>query len=118
MELEQSEEKGARRPRTLKEEIALQREKLRKLEERQREQDRKDRERNIKAVHDLLRTERLDLVASAAWRAALPEIRRALEAQGSVSEAAAETEAPIANTDYSASNGNWTPNPQDFGPGM
>ena len=70
--------KGGRKARTLEEEIAAQRDKLRKLEERQREQQRKERERNTKAVLELIRTEKLDTVPAEQWKAAMPTIKAAL----------------------------------------
>lgn len=75
----QAQEKTARKARTLEQEITLQRDRLRRLEERQREQQRKDREKNQKAVLELIRAERLDAVAATQWRSALPAIRAALQ---------------------------------------
>lgn len=69
---------AGRKARTLDEEIAIQREKLRKLEERQREQQRKERERNTKAVLELIRAEKLDAVPADQWKAAMPAIKKAL----------------------------------------
>jgi nucleosome binding factor SPN SPT16 subunit len=70
--------KKARAPRTLDEEIAAQREKLRKLELKQREQLRKERERNQKSVLELIKTERLDSVPSEVWREAMPKLKALL----------------------------------------
>lgn len=71
--------KSVRKPRSLEEEITVQREKLKKLEERQRENQRKDRERNTKAVLELIRAEKLDLVSAENWKSALPTIKEALQ---------------------------------------
>lgn len=71
--------KSVRKPRSLEEEITVQREKLKKLEERQRENQRKDRERNTKAVLELIRAEKLDLVTAENWKSALPTIKEALQ---------------------------------------
>ena len=70
--------KSVRNTKTLDEEIAVQREKLRKLEERHRDQKRKERERNQKAVMELIKTERLDLIPSNIWREAMPKIKSIL----------------------------------------
>lgn len=71
--------KSVRKPRSLEEEITVQRDKLKKLEERQRENQRKDRERNTKAVLELIRVEKLDLVSAENWKSALPTIKEALQ---------------------------------------
>ena len=70
--------KSGRKARTLEEEIAAQREKLKKLEDRQREQQRKERERNQKAVLELIKAEKLDAVSAEQWRSAMPAIKSAL----------------------------------------
>lgn len=69
---------AGRKVRSLDEEIVAQREKLRKLEERQKEQQRKERERNVKAVLELIRAEKLDAVSADQWKAAMPAIKTAL----------------------------------------
>lgn len=74
-------ENSARKVRTLEQEIALQRDKLKRLEDRQREQQRKDREKNQKAVLELIRAEKLDTVSATQWRNAMPAIRAALQLQ-------------------------------------
>jgi Spy/CpxP family protein refolding chaperone len=71
--------KSVRKPRSLEEEITVQRDKLKKLEERQRENQRKDRERNTKSVLELIRAEKLDLVSAENWKSALPTIKEALQ---------------------------------------
>ena len=64
--------------RTIEEEIEFAEEKLRKLKDQKRLNDIKQRERNIRAVLDLLKTERLDVVSSDQWQKVLPEIRTLL----------------------------------------
>lgn len=78
MNSETTNPKSGRKAKTLDEEIAAQRDKLRRLEERQREQQRKEREKNQKAVMELIKTERLDAVPSDLWREAMPKIKALL----------------------------------------
>ena len=78
MSSETTNPKPSRKAKTLGEEIAAQREKLRKLGKQQREQQRKERERNQKAVMELIKTERLDTIPSNLWREAMPKIRALL----------------------------------------
>lgn len=78
MSRETTNPKSGRKAKTLDEEIAAQRDKLRKLEERQREQQRKERDRNQKAVMELIKAERLDVVPSDLWREAMPKIKALL----------------------------------------
>ena len=93
--------KGGRKVRTLDEEIAAQREKLKKLEDKQREIQRKDREKNQKAVLELIKAEKLDTISADQWRAAMPAIKAALlvnpaeapQAVPAVQKAVAGTEA-------------------------
>ena len=59
--------------------ISAQREKLQKLEEQFREEQRLERERNVKAVFDLIKKEKLDQVNASQWKIALPSIRSALQ---------------------------------------
>lgn len=75
--------KSGRKVRTLEEEIAAQREKLRKLEERQRKQKRKEQERNTKTILELIRNEKLDVLPAEQWKAAMPSIKAALLANSS-----------------------------------
>ncbi len=70
--------KKERKPKSVEDEIAAAREKLKKLEERQREQQRKERERNAKMVLDLIHAEKLDTVSADAWRSAMPTIKEVL----------------------------------------
>lgn len=78
MNSESTTNKLVRKVKTLDEEIAAQREKLRKLEERQREQQRKEREKSQKAVMELIKAERLDLISFEIWREAMPQIKALL----------------------------------------
>ncbi|RQX95022.1 hypothetical protein DF112_23480 [Burkholderia stagnalis] len=71
-------EKPARKPRSLDDEIAKAAAKLKRLQDEQREQIRKDRERNQKAVLELLRSEGLDEIAAARWKEKIDAIKRAL----------------------------------------
>lgn len=71
-------EKPARKPRSLDDEIAKAAAKLKRLQDEQREQIRKDRERNQKAVLELLRAEGLDEIPAARWKERIEAIKRAL----------------------------------------
>lgn len=79
MAIDKKEPKPEKRKITIEEEIAAQREKLKKLEERQRENIRKERERNGKAVMDMIRGEKLDLISAELWKEAMPTIKKALK---------------------------------------
>lgn len=70
--------KGGRKPKSLEAEIAAAAEKLRKLQDRQKEQQRKDREKNQKAVLELIKAERLDSVSPELWSKAMPQIKALL----------------------------------------
>ena len=74
-------ETAVRKVRTLDDEILAQREKLRKLEERKREAQSRERERNIKAVLELIRAEKLDVVPAEQWKTAMVAIKRALHVE-------------------------------------
>lgn len=65
--------------RSLDEEIEFQREKLRKLEARKKEEDRKTRERNQRGILQLIASEGLDDVGVEAWKNAMPQIKAALQ---------------------------------------
>ncbi|KVL85321.1 hypothetical protein [Burkholderia stagnalis] len=71
-------EKPSRKPRSLDDEIAKAAAKLKRLQDEQREQIRKDRERNHKAVLELLRSEGLDEIPAARWKEKIDAIKRAL----------------------------------------
>jgi len=81
MSLDVEVKKGGRPVRSLEDEIAAQKEKLRKLEDRHKEQVRKERERNQKAVYALLVAEKLDGIAAEIWEAVLPAIKDVLHKQ-------------------------------------
>lgn len=96
---------GGRKARTLEEEIAAQRDKLRKLEERQREQKRKEQERNTKAVLELIRAEKLDAVPAEQWKLAMPAIKSALLVDPSPQPEAGATSQKTADQGEPASSG-------------
>jgi len=73
--LEKVSEKPLRKKKSLEEEIALQREKLKHLEDKHREQQRKWREKNQKSVLDLIRSEKLDVVEIEKWQEMLPKLK-------------------------------------------
>lgn len=81
MSLDENTKKTERKKRSISDEIVEQREKLRKLEEKQKEQIRKERERTSKAVFDLLRSEKLDIVSVEKWVAAMPMLKDALNSK-------------------------------------
>ena len=64
--------------KSLEEEIARQREKLKRLEDKQREQQRKWRDKNQKAVFELIRSEKLDMVDIEKWQPAIQQIKSIL----------------------------------------
>ena len=76
--LEQNSKKTVRQKKSLEEEIALQREKLKRLEDKHREQQRKWREKNQKSVLDLIRSEKLDVVEIEKWQEMLPKLKTLL----------------------------------------
>lgn len=80
--------------RTIEEEIEFQEDKLRKLKDQKRLNDIKLRERNIRAVLDLLKTERLDVVSAEQWHKKLPEIRTLLLGKTTGTSPASVTEDP------------------------
>ncbi len=67
--------KPGRPSRTLDEEIAAAEERVRALKEKKREDERRVLERNQKAIVYFLRTELLDEIPIANWKAAVPRIR-------------------------------------------
>ncbi len=71
-------QKSTKKVKTLDEQISAQREKLRKLEDAQKEQLRRERERNQRAVLELIKSERLDAVSPDLWRKAMPKIKSLL----------------------------------------
>ncbi|KVZ90495.1 hypothetical protein WL22_23835 [Burkholderia ubonensis] len=75
-------EKTTRKPRTIEDEIARTAAKLKRLQEEQREKIRKDRERNQKAVLELLRAEGLDEIPAEQWKVRLDAVKAALAGTG------------------------------------
>ena len=82
--LNTSEPRG-RKARSLQEEIAAAAEKLRKLQERQKEIERKALARNQKAVSELIAAHRLDGIPVEHWRQAIEEIKASLHRHSSES---------------------------------
>jgi hypothetical protein len=78
MSQDKTQEKTQRKAKTLEDEIATAREKLKLLEEKQREQKKKWRDKNQKAVLELIRSEKLDLVDFEKWKATLPQLKSLL----------------------------------------
>ena len=74
-----------RKARSLQEEIAAAAEKLRKLQERQKEIERKALARNPKAVSELIAAHRLDGIPVEHWRQAIEEIKASLHRHSSES---------------------------------
>ena len=74
-----------RKARSLQEEIAAAAEKLRKLQERQKEIERKALARNQKAVSGLIAAHRLDGIPVEHWRQAIEEIKASLHRHSSES---------------------------------
>jgi hypothetical protein len=81
MEQDKKLDKPLRKKKSLEEEIALQREKLRRLEDKHREHQRKWREKNQKSVLDLIRSEKLDVVDIEKWQEILPNLKTLLSAE-------------------------------------
>ena len=79
--LEKVSEKPLRKKKSLEEEIALQREKLKHLEDKHREQQRKWREKNQKSVLELIRSEKLDVVEIEKWQEILPNLKSLLASE-------------------------------------
>jgi TolA-binding protein len=71
--------KPKRAPKTLEDEIAALQEKLARLQAQKRDKERKDLERNQKAIATFLRTEKLDTVPIERWTAAAPALRKLLK---------------------------------------
>jgi len=76
--------------KTLDDEIAALQEKLARLQVQKREKERKELERNQKAIAAFLHAEKLDTIPVEKWTAALPALRRllkALEQKGTAADA-------------------------------
>ncbi|MAF04716.1 hypothetical protein [Herbaspirillum sp.] len=80
MEQENVEAKSSapKKKRTIEEEIALKREQLKELERKYAEIRKKAKEKNIRAVTELLGGEGLFDVTVEQWKERLPEIKKAL----------------------------------------
>ncbi|WP_230877691.1 MULTISPECIES: hypothetical protein [unclassified Burkholderia] len=74
--------KTARKPRSIEDEIARTAAKLKKLQDEQRERLRKERERNQKALLELLRAEGLDEIPAEWWKEKLEAVKAALAKPG------------------------------------
>lgn len=71
--------KSTKKSHALENEIDVMRDKLKKLEEQHRLQVQKEKDRNMKQLIELIRTEKLDLVSVDHWRLAMPEIKKYLD---------------------------------------
>jgi hypothetical protein len=67
--------------KSLDDEITALQEKLARLQAQKREKERKELERNQKAIAAFLRTEKLDTVPVEKWTAALPGLRKLLKVE-------------------------------------
>lgn len=76
---------------SIEDEISRATEKLRKLQEKQKDMQKKERERCQKAVFDFIKTEKLDGISVDLWTAALPDIKRLLGVEKLKSSAQAAT---------------------------
>ncbi|WP_334016332.1 hypothetical protein [Burkholderia gladioli] len=70
--------KTARAPKSLDEEIERAAARLKRLQEQKRTKERQEVERNERAIAELLKAEKLNVVPAEKWKAALAGIRRAL----------------------------------------
>lgn len=93
--------KAGRPSRSLDEEIAVVAAKLQALRDRKKEEERRERERNQKAILTLIKDESLDAVSVEAWKAALPKLRKLL-VQGQQPEPQAQPKASQAPVDTSS----------------
>lgn len=73
---EESQNTRVKKVRSLDEEIAAAQEKLARLQAQKRDRERKDLERNQKAIYTMLRTEKLDVVPIEVWNKSLPALRK------------------------------------------
>ncbi|WP_186053752.1 hypothetical protein [Burkholderia gladioli] len=76
--------KTARAPKSLDEEIERAAAKLKRLQEQKRTKERQEVERNERAIVELLKAEKLNVVPAENWKAGLTGIRRALGVAASV----------------------------------
>ncbi|WP_244116894.1 hypothetical protein [Burkholderia cepacia] len=100
-EMSELSEKTTRKPRSIEDEIAKTAAKLKKLQDEQRERLRKERERNQKAVLELLRAEGLDEIPAEQWKERLEAVKAALGKPGETpapeKPAQAEPQAAVAD---------------------
>lgn len=78
---EQTPKPPEKKAKTLDQEIAAAQERLNKLIAQKRDKERKDLERNQKAIYALLRNERLDAAPVETWTATLPALRKLLKVE-------------------------------------
>ncbi|MBW5288136.1 hypothetical protein [Burkholderia gladioli] len=76
--------KTARAPKSLDDEIEKTTAKLKRLQEQKRTKERQEVERNERAIFDLLKAEKLNVVPAEKWKTGLAGIRRALGVAASV----------------------------------
>jgi len=87
--------KPGRPSRTIDEEIAATETRLRQLREKKRDDERKELERNQRAIMAVLREADLDHIPATAWKSAIPAIGKLLQpAPASSSASKAPTSAP------------------------
>lgn len=72
-------EKPERKSRDLDDEIARAAAKLKRLQDQRQEQIRKNRERNVKVLLELLRSEGLDEIPAEQWKSRITAVKVALE---------------------------------------
>jgi hypothetical protein len=77
--------KSTKMPRSLEIQITVQRDKLKKLEDRLNDLQRREIDKNRKMISDLIKSEKLDLISCDHWRTVLPKIRKLLNSQMSSS---------------------------------
>jgi len=87
--------KPEKKQKSFDDEIAAQREKLRILIEKKNEHDRKEKERNQKAVIALIQSERLDAVPMEQWQAQIESIKRLLLGEAKKESVAIAAEQPV-----------------------
>lgn len=100
---DQTQSTRVKKAKSLDEEIAAAQERLNKLQAQKREKERKDLERNQKAIAAFLRAEKLDMVPIEKWTEALPALRRVLKAEEPKAPARAGSESGTKSTASGAS---------------
>ncbi|MCC7007144.1 MAG: hypothetical protein IT497_10960 [Ottowia sp.] len=75
MSQDKTQEKTQRKAKTLEDEIAIARDKLKRLEEKQREQQKKWRGKNQKAVLELIRSEKFDSIDIKQWKSKIADLK-------------------------------------------